>query len=1146
MHKPKKVQLSLTIPSARAVLAGLLLTLAALPQAKAQTPPGCIDGFMAPGINVTGPVLVNKAHVGDVITITALGVSLAGSGCDVTNGTSYIMYPNGNTAFVAGPPTGTGLNGIQTYETNFTLIHGTVYNCLSAPPASATCSPVTLTYVVDAADENKALSFTTQRGFTSGFVPGSPKTIKFLCVSDGILANSDGSLTVGGQANASVSILSPCIGVTKNCALPQGQTCFPAGQPIAFSGTVTNCGDTTLFGITLTDNPTASITIASTTSSGRAYDGSLTNGESVNYTGSYLPVGSPACTNLSDTVTAVGFDAIGIISGAGVTNTATVSCPVCCTPIICVTKGVACAPATGAAGCDGTVTYGPTATGVAGPTNRTAFCYQIVVSNCGSDNLTNVTVVDNLVPGVDNFPTTLAVGQSVTNYYSSSYPAPSTNVNTVTATGTGVGSGIVTNAHASAVAIVRPIGVVCGSPSLSTTQIPSGSVDVPVTFSEVISNSGQADLSVTITGLPPLVSCADTNVAITIPNPFLLAAGASTNIQGCLLVSCPGVNVSLSVKCTAVASTSIPCVYDANGNAITTASSGPCTASVKCLPKICVTKGITCAPVGGIAACDSTLTYAPSATGIAGPTNRTAFCYQVVVSNCGQEDLANVTVSDSLLSSVAGSFPSTLAAGQSVTNYYGQSYGLGSNNRPSTNVNTVIANGTGVSSAIVVHATNSAVAVVLPISVACQSVTLHSDFDQDAFNGGADGSLDDNHVTLPGGSVSTPVTFIEVITNTGVADLNVTVSGLPPLVDCNDTNTAITIQQPLFIPAGGSATITGCLLASCPGVNINVTAQGTAVANQTIPCVFDANGNAVATGVSQACPASVSCVAAVTCRVTGGGVLMPGASDQSCILVNTTILPLIVNGLPVDKITHGGQLGAPFSQMDCGAILGNPCIRGQWEHVRHYVGKGNPRDVIDMNFHSTTPKGQFDSLSCACLGCCDPATGVFIPPVVGPLIHKFALCNPDDHSICGPEPRPAPANSIIFSGVGTLTPTTDSGANNKAATWVVFRVYIEDRSEPGGLHPNGAINPSDIYCFQAWNTGILVSKKPDFNKIQTQFRRDLGAANCAFVDALSNGDLPIGSLPSPIVDGITADVQDCGPLYSGNHQIHPATDATCP
>jgi len=333
---------------------------------------------------------------------------------------------------------------------------------------------------------------------------------------------------------------------------------------------------------------------------------------------------------------------------------------------------------------------------------------------------------------------------------------------------------------------------------------------------------------------------------------------------------------------------------------------------------------------------------------------------------------------------------------------------------------------------------------------------------------------------------------------------------------------------------------------TCPqGTNITVTMTGTAIVSDGSLCVSGANGNPITTTLSR-CSASVSCGEPVTCRVTGGGTLIDGTVDSSCIDVPTTIFPFVVNGLTVNKITHGGQLGAPFSQMDCGAVLGNPCIRGQWEHTRHYQGKGNPRDVIDMNFHSVTPKGQFDSLSCACLGCCDPASGVFLTPTFGPLIHKFALCNPDDHKVCGPQPRPSPANAIIFSGVGRLIPTDDiQGSGLENAEWVVFRVYIEDRSEPGGFHPKGAIEPADIYCFQAWKTGIKVSNKPDFSTVAPEFRVALGAANCEFLAALESGALPIGSLPAPTVNGAPAEIQDCGPLHDGNHQIHPSTSATC-
>jgi len=261
-------------------------------------------------------------------------------------------------------------------------------------------------------------------------------------------------------------------------------------------------------------------------------------------------------------------------------------------------------------------------------------------------------------------------------------------------------------------------------------------------------------------------------------------------------------------------------------------------------------------------------------------------------------------------------------------------------------------------------------------------------------------------------------------------------------------------------------------------------------------------------------------------RVTGGGTLQPDTTDQSCIEVNTTIVPSVVNGFVIDHISHSGTVGAPFNQLDCGETLDNDCITGRWQHTRYYQGKGRKQE-------SFSSVGVFDSLNVACLGCCDPSTGAFIPPVI-----VGALCNPD--AACGPEPRPAPGNAIIFSGIGQLK----SGFEG-TTQYVVYRVYIEDRGEPGGFYPEGAIEPADTYCFQAWKTGILVSKKPDFSTVATAFRAALGAANCDFLESLETGALPIGTLPSPTVNGITADIQDCGPLYSGNEQLQPSTEAAC-
>jgi hypothetical protein len=540
-----------------------------------------------------------------------------------------------------------------------------------------------------------------------------------------------------------------------------------------------------------------------------------------------------------------------------------------------------------------------------------------------------------------------------------------------------------------------------------------------------------------------------------------------------------------------------------------------------------VTKGVVCAPASGIEGCTATNDYGSIAYGVAGPTNSSAFCYKVVVSNCGSDVLTNVTVSDNLLPAVAGSFTNVLDVGQSVTNFYGQSYGLNGGN-PSTNVNTVTATGTGLVSAIVTNATATATAIVLPISVSCE-LTL-SGGDVVPPTGGCQTTFSTN------GSV----TFTLTVTNTGQADLNVALNGIPALYVCGDPTNTIVVPATIFVPVGGTSTISGCTDVTCPGTNFDVSVQGTAVATTStgVQCVYDSEGNAVTTDVSK-CPACVSCQAPNTCRTTGGGDLVPGTIDTNkCYTVTTTI-----NDTNVILVTHGGQLGAPYAKQDCGEELGNPCIRGQWQHVRHYQGKGNPRDTI-TSLHTITPKGQFDTMDCACLPCC--IDGEIQGGIVSDIGKRWELCNKDDHKICGPMPRPAPDNALIWTGLGKLQKETDT--KKDALEWVVIRVYIVDRSEPGGAHPGGAVAPADIYCFQAWKTGILVAKKPDTYgtvDVAAGFRAALGADSCAFLAARAKGE-SLGLMPDTTVAGQAADIVDMGPLLNGNRQIHPSTSATCP
>jgi hypothetical protein len=651
----------------------------------------------------------------------------------VTNGESYLIYPDGVTTPVFA----------HQYQTNYSLVSGTLGQSKFCP-ADSSCLVVPMTYVIQAADVDRDYLFTTPRG--SGFViNGQPNVVQFLAASDAVTVPTGvGQIAQlqGGSAPQPVFIVNPHITVTKQCVTNCAPFSSPYGQDINFSGTVCNDGDNGLAGVTVIDDPAATITFATLTSLGNPFPagggGTLLPTECVTFTGSYTPTGN-LCGPFTDTVTATGTDFSDDPNfvAVTVTNTASATCLVCTTPCIEITKN-----------CPATIAFGSTSYPVDG-----------IVTNCGNVPLTGVVVTDNNgTPGNTGDDTTFNVGD---------------------------------------------LAVGGSAPWNSTVSVPAG-------FCGSITNTAS------VTG---------------------------TNV-------CGGASVT---------------------------DTATCVTTIECQPCIDVLKGVVCAPATGIVGCDGSLTYGEVAIGVAG-TNSSAFCYQIIVTNCGSITLTNVTVNDDLLGSNLGGFTGTLAPFASETNYYGQSYSLNGGNA-STNLNTVIAQGQADSSiAEILRATNTATAIVLPISLVCD-ITL---------TGGQDNPVGCD-VTL---AANGPVGFTLTITNTGQADLNVDVTGLPALFDCADPAIPVTVQSPLIIPVGGTYSLTGCTDVTCPGTNFEVCVQGTATntASTGVVCIYDANGNAVKTAAS-CCRACVNCVQPVTCRTTGGGQLIPGFTNQSCVLVETTIFP---------------------------------------------------------------------------------------------------------------------------------------------------------------------------------------------------------------------------------------------------------------
>src|SRR5439155_874018 len=279
--------------------------------------------------------------------------------------------------------------------------------------------------------------------------------------------------------------------------------------------------------------------------------------------------------------------------------------------------------------------------------------------------------------------------------------------------------------------------------------------------------------------------------------------------------------------------------------------------------------------------------------------------------------------------------------------------------------------------------------------------------------------------------------------NTGTADLaNCVVSDNvfknDPTCPPTGASTPVTVPGVALLPHGMSTTVkasvSGLTTNACNTASVTCEVVGSVdPANPSQQKKITATDSAVcevpSVKIEKVCVAQDAqvCLAAPPpsgCRVTGGGLVyacgstLPGSdAPQHCG----------DRASDAQDATHGGQVGAPVG-VATAFTPDSVCIQGEWQHVRHIKPK------LNGNFHART----FDSLNCACLPCAgDPGSGTVTD----------GLCNPGDR-ICGPEPRRAPDNAICFSGVGDYALTN----GNRAARSVIFRVDVQDHSEPGGTN----------------------------------------------------------------------------------------------
>jgi hypothetical protein len=740
-------------------------------------------------------------------------------------------------------------------------------------------------------------------------------------------------------------------------------------------------------------------------------------------------------------------------------------------------------------------------------TNPVPITFSGTVSNCGNITLTNVILRDTLVGpnAIVLGPITLAPGASAPWSANLSIGAnlcgTSNNINTVTATGTDCrGRGVADTNSCS-------FSVICPLPRLAVTK---------ACASPIATNIGS---SLTVTGqVFNIGDIAFDNVIVVDAQPGLPIS--ATNNLGSLA---PGTSKPYSFTYTAT-------TCDPNRDTVTAIGQSACgnvstNASATCFlccPAIRIEKKIACLLPGAVCSANEA-DYGSSATGAKGNTgdpalDNPAFCYLIKVTNTGHDPLTNIVITDALLG-LSRTFPGPLAVGGTITLANIQT------NWPSSTTNTARvtaqcgpnplfpgATGNGAT----VTASTNAVAIVVQANIACAKLV--------SLNGSAPARTVVQS-PCPSDPFTNTVVWYAVVTNTGLVplhDITIVDEANGDDLPCNVSISLTGVLQ----PGANSGLVALCTnVYPCTNLAVHnfIRVQGSAGASTNAECVNNRFGTNVI--ARSDCEASITLCcenpAVLGCRVTGGG-----RQDAPIVCPDN-----------VRYVTHGGQVGAPVGNSNCVVtldnIIGNPCIHGRWTHVRHTKGG------LEGNFHAR----YYDTLDCACLGIELSASGLW-----NDGISEDGRCNPGD-KISGPEPRKSPANKIVFTGVGDWA--DPNGRREPRAS--LFRVDIEDRSEPGGSHPGGAKEPADRYRIRIW-----VLSEAEKNRLANPSDGLLDFRNCIaachglkYRDGVLASDIDnncggAGTLTFPGGCPVRQpDIDDGGELLHGNHQIHPQIKA-CP
>ena len=251
-----------------AFLAGLLLLLGTGAARAHESPPGCTGS----GLGIDLFANIGDVHIGDTIRYSVRIFNSPLPACDATGIRATVTTPD----------------GVSNSITGFLVRR-------ALAPGQSDFYTNVVTYVVRAQDIR------------------SDGTIRATAQDDGDIHQNDTDSRGGGNQGVNTEVNLPCISISVVCAGGVGEN-----GAITFSGAVTNCGNNTLVGVTVTNFVNnGSFTVLFPTN--------LTAGQNALFTGSWVP--SDPCNPSTATLVARAVDQF-TATPKTVTSSATATCSI--------------------------------------------------------------------------------------------------------------------------------------------------------------------------------------------------------------------------------------------------------------------------------------------------------------------------------------------------------------------------------------------------------------------------------------------------------------------------------------------------------------------------------------------------------------------------------------------------------------------------------------------------------------------------------------------------------------------------------------------------------------------------------------------------------------------------------------------------